>query len=90
MRIALISDFHLAPGALNRCSSDPARLASHIEGLLASHDHVVVVGDAYDLLRPARWRGWREHLKHIQREFGPFVCSNRALPVGVGQPRRAS
>jgi UDP-2,3-diacylglucosamine pyrophosphatase LpxH len=58
MRLAFLSDLHLAPPASNRCTTPPEALVGLIERLRADHDEVVALGDLYDLSRPAAPLGW--------------------------------
>lgn len=68
MRLGFISDLHLAPGALNRCTSRPEALLDWLDQLAETVDKIVVVGDAFDLLRPSRPRGWRQHLRALEQQ----------------------
>ena len=64
----MISDLHLAPDGRTRCTTDPAELVGLIERLEGGCDEVVVVGDAFDLLRPRRPRGWRAELERLREQ----------------------
>ena len=74
MRIAFLSDLHLAPGALSRCVTSPDRLLRDLDALQTWADEVILLGDVYDLLRPATPRGWRAHLGHIRQQH-PQLCA---------------
>lgn len=66
MRLAILSDFHLSPEpGVNRCTTPPEQLSELLGGLLSCVDRVVVAGDAFDLLRPRRLRGWRDQLTRL-------------------------
>ncbi len=73
MRIAVLSDIHLAPGSTNRMGVDPAKLAEFLEGTREQFDRVVLNGDIYDLSRPVLPFGWRAHLDAIEREFATLT-----------------
>lgn len=74
MRLGFISDLHLAPGALNRCTSSPGALLQWLEQLEQTVDKVVIVGDAFDLLRPSRPRGWRQQLDALEQEHPALMA----------------
>jgi len=74
VRLGFISDLHLAPGALNRCTSSPTALLQWFDQLEQLVDKVVIVGDAFDLLRPQRFRGWRQQLTALEREHPALMA----------------
>lgn len=69
MRLALLSDLHLAPPGTNRCGTDPAALLRLLERLGSSTDQILTVGDLFDLSRPRLPWGWREQLGRIERAW---------------------
>ena len=73
MRIAFFSDLHLAPGALNRCTTSPEDLGELLDKLERLADRVLLLGDAFDLLRPERWRGWRQQLDLLRQEHPELI-----------------
>lgn len=64
----MISDLHLAPDGRSRCTTEPGRVIELIERLEDVCDEVVVVGDAMDLLRPRRLRGWRAEMGRLKEQ----------------------
>ncbi|MEM1350065.1 MAG: metallophosphoesterase family protein [Myxococcota bacterium] len=96
MKLAHLSDLHLAPGRMNRCTTPHATLTEDIERLLDTCDHVVLVGDLFDLLRPRRVRGWRAELDALEREApglmralrrADWVFGNHDVPLAaLGTP----
>lgn len=58
MRLAFISDLHIAPPATNRCTTSAAALTALLARLRGEHDEVIALGDLYDLSRPTRPMGW--------------------------------
>lgn len=73
MKIALISDIHLAPGGLNRCGVPIEQIGEVLDELERTHDRLVVGGDLYDLSRPAILGAWRAHREVMLREFGDVL-----------------
>lgn len=69
MRLGFLSDLHLAPKPLNRCTTDPAVLLRDLRAMIDWADDVVIVGDAFDLMRPRRLRQWRAHLAQCEDAY---------------------
>ena len=84
MRISLISDLHLAPGRLNRCTSSPQALLALLDDLATRSDHVVLGGDAFDLSRAPTPGRWRAHLEALRREQPALMARLEALPAVFG------
>lgn len=74
MRIAFLSDLHLAPGSLSRCTTSPERLLRDLDALEGWADEVILLGDVYDLSRPSTPRGWRAHLARVRAQ-SPELCA---------------
>lgn len=92
MRIAFLSDLHLAPGALNRCTTSPRDLGELLDTLERLADRVLLLGDAFDLLRPERWRGWRDQLDLLHQEHPALIARLLAMDAIHGNhdaPMRA-
>lgn len=70
MNIAVISDLHLAPGKMNRCSVPKNQIDRWLDLLEATHDTIVVAGDLYDLRRPPLPGAWKQHLESIRFQWG--------------------
>jgi predicted phosphodiesterase len=68
MKIAVLSDLHLAPGGANRCTATSAELLSLFDRIEARASRVVVAGDIFDLDRPRLPGDWREQLARLRRE----------------------
>lgn len=88
MRIGMISDLHLAPDGRSRCTTSPSQLVELIERLEDLCDEVIVVGDAYDLLRPRRLRGWREELERFGAQQPEVVRALERCRLLVGNHDR--
>lgn len=88
MRLGFLSDLHLAPHRNNRCTSTPAELIGVIDMLERGCDRVICVGDTYDLLRPARPRGWRRELAHIRQQMPELKARLDRLEQVVGNHDR--
>lgn len=73
MKIAVFSDLHLGPGALNRCSVPRRKIERWLNLIDSTHERVIVAGDLYDLSRPRTPLGWRDHLDTIRFEWGPLM-----------------
>ena len=96
MRLAILSDFHLAPPPLNRCTTPPERLRALIATLKAQCDQVILAGDTFDLLRPASWRAWRAHWLAVASQWPGLaaeiegctsIFGNHDVPLGAqGMP----
>lgn len=69
MRLGFLSDLHLAPGRSNRCTSSEDDLLALLDWIEQRCDRVILVGDIFDLLRPAAPRAWRAHERAIERSF---------------------
>lgn len=74
MRLAILSDLHLAAPPTNRCTTSPEALLALIERWASRADEVILAGDVYDLLRPRRPGGWRAHLD-ATRDAYPALCA---------------
>lgn len=68
MKIAVVSDLHLAPAGANRCTATPAQLLSLFDTIEARADRVVLAGDLFDLDRPRVPGGWPAHLAKLRDE----------------------
>jgi len=96
MKLAFLSDLHLAPGRMNRCTTPHDRLTEDVERLLDACDRVVLVGDLFDLLRPRRPRAWRAELDALERDHpalmhalggAEWVFGNHDIPLAaLGTP----
>lgn len=89
MKIAVLSDLHLAPGRLNRCGVRPEDFTRILDHLDATYDEVIVGGDLYDLSRPLRPGDWEAHRTLILREFGELIERLEAYPGVFGNHDRA-
>jgi len=89
MKIAIISDLHLAPGKLNRCGVGIDWITQTLDLLDSTHDEVIVGGDLYDLSRPSKPGGWSAHRDLIQREFGEVIQRLESYPAVFGNHDRA-
>lgn len=79
MRIAFLSDLHLAPSGTNRCTTPADALCALLDELEQRAQRVVLLGDAFDLLRPERLRGWREQLAALWLEHPELMARLEAL-----------
>lgn len=68
MKIAVLSDLHLAPADSNRCTATPAELLDLFDTLEAQTDRVVLAGDLFDLDRPRVPGAWQALLDELWRE----------------------
>ncbi len=84
MKIAIISDLHLAPGRLNRCRVVVSEITSLLDMLEGSHDEIIVAGDLYDLSRPVFPGGWQSHRQKMRSEFGTLLERLEAYPAVFG------
>lgn len=84
MKLSFISDLHLAPGALNRCTSEPDALLALMDRLQAHEATLIVAGDCFDLLRPARLRAWRAQLDRIKADQPALFARLMACPMIFG------
>ncbi|QDG51515.1 hypothetical protein FIV42_12395 [Persicimonas caeni] len=73
MKLAVISDLHLAPGASNRCTAPRAALLDLFDEIEAVADRVLVGGDLFDLDRPKLPGGWRSIIEGVRDEFPQVV-----------------
>lgn len=71
--IAFISDLHLAPRGMSRCTATSAQLLDLFEHMRTRADEIVVVGDAFDLSRPLFPGGWRAWLEETRLAFPKVV-----------------
>ncbi len=69
MRLAVISDLHLAPGSANRCTASPAQLVELCDVIEDVADRALVAGDLFDLDRPRIPGDWRAHLEQVRADF---------------------
>lgn len=88
MKIAFISDLHLAPGRLNRCAVPVSEIPDILDRLEDSHDEIIVVGDLYDLSRPPRWGEWQSHRERMRAEFGGVLERLETYPAVFGNHDR--
>ena len=82
----------MAPGALDRCTTTPDALGALLDELEQRAERVLLLGDIFDLLRPARWRGWREQLEQLREEHPDLIerlLSMDALHGNHDAPMRA-
>ncbi len=84
MRLGLLSDLHLAPGRLNRCTSTARQLHGLLDALQRRSDRIVIVGDLYDLMRPRAPRGWRALLAAARQEHGAIAARLEACELVAG------
>ncbi len=84
MRIGMISDLHLAPGRDSRCTTSPEDLIRLIDQLQEICDEVVIVGDAFDLLRSRRLRGWARALDRLRVEQPDLMAAISGCKQVVG------
>lgn len=84
MKIAVISDLHLAPAPINRCTASEAELLGLFDELEARADRVVVAGDLFDLDRPRVPGDWRGQLEAIRAEFSPIYARLKAYDWLIG------
>ncbi len=71
--IAFISDLHLAPRGMSRCSASSEQLLELFETMREHADEIVVVGDAFDLSRPLFPGGWRAWLEETRLAYPKVV-----------------
>lgn len=74
MRLAILSDLHLAAPPTNRCTTPPDALLALIARWASQVDEVILAGDVYDLMRPRRPGDWRGHLDQL-RAAHPALCA---------------
>lgn len=84
MKIAVVSDLHLAPDGVNRCTATPSELLHLFEAIQASADRVVLAGDLFDLDRPRMLGGWRAQLAQLYREQPELLERMEAFEWLVG------
>lgn len=75
MRIAVLSDIHLAPNPINRCAVDLTKLAGRVDRLIETHDEVILNGDTFDLSRSLTPWGWRAHLAATRSEHSDLCAT---------------
>lgn len=69
MKLAVISDLHLAPGASNRCTASRRELLELFDEIEGAADRILVGGDLFDLDRPKRPGGWRSVIEGVREEM---------------------
>lgn len=74
MKLAIISDLHLAPGASNRCTASRVELLALFDELEGIADRVLVGGDLFDLDRPMLPGGWRSVIDGVREEFPEVIA----------------
>jgi len=88
LKIAVISDLHLGPGLMNRCSPDARKITRWLDLIEATHDRVIIAGDLFDLSRPRRFSGWEEHLDAIHFQWGELSRRLEAMEAVYGNHDR--
>lgn len=74
MKLAVISDLHLAPSSANRCTASRGELLELFDELEARSDRVLAAGDLFDLDRPRRLGDWRGQLDAVRADFPHVVA----------------
>jgi len=88
LKIAVISDLHLGPGLMNRCSPNAHKISRWLDLIEATHDRVIVAGDLFDLSRPRKFGGWEEHLASIHFQWGEVSQRLEAMEAVYGNHDR--
>ena len=71
--LGILSDLHLAPRGMSRCSGNEAELLQLLDTMEARCDRIVIAGDLFDLSRPLFPGAWRAWLDEIRLAYPRFV-----------------